>query len=235
MGRSILTLKNKDKNDEGSPDSIFPLLQDAGLNELFLVDDNFSGFLEANKTCEQRKVKLNFGLRLTLCDDIDQKDDEGKNSNSKIILLGKTPEAYERLIEIYTIASTGGFFEESRVDCSVLKKKWNDKDLSAIFPFYDSYLFNNVLTNKICHPDIFFDPVYLVEDNDLPFDDIITDKLSEIDGEQIKAQSIYYSERKDFQAYLTMRCLGKRATLDMPNCEHMSSDSFCFESWEEKQ
>ena len=46
-----------------------------------------------------------------------------------------------------------------------------------------------------------------------------------------KTQSVFYYEREDFLAYLTFRCINKRTNLNKPNLEHMSSDTFCFESY----
>ena len=44
----------------------------------------------------------------------------------------------------------------------------------------------------------------------------------------------FYNKMEDFKAYLTFRCIGvmgKRATLNKPNLDHMCSDKFCLESW----
>lgn len=233
FGKSILTLENKAENDANSADSIFPLLKKADLKELYLVDDHFSGFLQANQNCSDLGVKLNYGLRLTICDDNQEKSDDSLNSNSKIIVFARNLNGYKRLVKLYTDASTEGFYYEPRTDWGKLKKVWNDKDLLMAFPFYDSYVFNNLLTNKICCPDLFSEPFFFEEDNDLPFDNIVSAQLKKMNGNIVKSKSIYYSTRQDFPAYLTFRCINKRTTLSKPNLEHMSSAEFCFESWEE--
>mgnify|MGYP000859660508 CR=1 FL=1 len=231
FGRSILTLENKEENTDNFPDSIFPLLNQAQLKELFLVEDHFSGFLQANKNCADLDIKLNYGLRFTVCDDFKNKNEDSLNSNSKVIVFAKNLKGYKRLVKLYTHASTEGFYYEPRTDWRVLQKIWSDKDLLMAFPFYDSYVFNNLLTNKICQPDLFTDHFYFHEDNDLPFDDIVSNKLNSMDVNLINAKSIYYAKKNDFPAYLTFRCMSKRTTLSKPNFEHMSSDEFCFESW----
>lgn len=233
FGRSILTLEDRSENCDDQPDSIFPLLQQADLNELFLVDDHFSGFLQANQNCDKLGLKLNYGLRLTVCDDNQDKNEESLNSNSKVIVFAKNLNGYKRLVKIYTNSSNDGFYYEPRTDWKRLKKIWSDSDLAMAIPFYDSYVFNNLLTNKVCCPDLFTEPFYFEEDNDLPFDHLVSDKLYSMGVETLKSKSIYYATRAEFPAYLTFRCINKRTTLSKPNLEHMSSAEFCFESWKE--
>jgi DNA polymerase III alpha subunit len=233
FGRSILTLENKEENTDNSADSIFPLLKQADLKELFLVEDHFSGFLQANKNCSDLSIKLNYGLRFTICDDYKDKSEESLNSNSKVVVFAKNLKGYKRLVKLYTHASTEGFYYEPRTDWKILQKIWSDNDLLMAFPFYDSFVFNNLLTNKVCQPDLFTEHFYFIEDNDLPFDDIVRQKLESSQSNLISAKSIYYSTKNDFPAYLTFRCINNRTTLSKPNLEHMSSDRFCFESWKE--
>ena len=80
----------------------------------------------------------------------------------------------------------------------------------------------------------FTEPTYFVEDNDLPFDNLIKLKVMNISNKIQKTQSIYYRNKKDFKAYLTFRCINKRSTLDKPELDHMTSDEFCVEGWKEK-
>tara|TARA_Y100000310_G_C20390285_1_gene672416 strand:- start:232 stop:573 length:342 start_codon:yes stop_codon:yes gene_type:complete len=106
-------------------------------------------------------------------------------------------------------------------------------------PFYDSFLFKNTLCNSICIPDFTFtDPTFFIEDNDVPFDKVIQDKVKEyIEANNFdlqKAKSIFYAEEEDFKAYLTFRCINNRSTLNKPNLDHMCSDKFSFESWKEQ-
>ncbi len=80
-------------------------------------------------------------------------------------------------------------------------------------------------------------PIYFIENNNLPFDSIIKNKIKEIVGDSglaFEAQSIYYEKKEDFLAYLTFRCISERTTLNKPNLEHCSSNEFCAESFKEK-
>ena len=46
LGRSILTLEDKDEKDD-YPDSIIQICKENKMKELYLVEDNMSSFLEA--------------------------------------------------------------------------------------------------------------------------------------------------------------------------------------------
>ncbi len=234
LGRSILTLEN----DESAPDesdSIFNICKENELKQLVLVDNNMSGFLQAYQNSKEAKIKLVFGIRITICNDMEQKDADSLKTNNKIIIFLKNEEGYKRLIRIFSQASRDGFYYEPRTDYKNLKKHWNDKELSLVMPFYDSYIFKNALYSNICVPEFnFTEPTYFLEDNDLPFDELIKSKVMSVSSKTQKAQSIFYKEKKDFKAYLTFRCINNRSTLEKPEIEHMTSDEFCVESWKEK-
>ena len=104
-----------------------------------------------------------------------------------------------------------------------------------VIPFYDSYIFKYTLENNVCVPEFeFANPTYFIEDNDLPFDNLIKEKVESVSNDTQKTQSIYYKDKKDFKAYLTFRCINNRSTLDKPELQHMTSDEFCIEGWKEK-
>lgn len=238
LGKSILTLAKAGSSEADEPSSIIDIAKKLSLENLYLVDDSVSGFLEAYKSCEDAKINLRFGLRLTVCDDIDNKTAESRDKEHKVIVFIRNSEGYKDLIKISTVASTNGFYYYPRIDCKILKNLWNENNLSLGIPFYDSYVFKNNLSYSICVPDFSFcNPVYFVEDNNLPFDGILKSKVEEIVSDKmlaVKSQSIYYENKEDFLAYLTFRCISERTTLNKPNLEHCSSNEFCAESFKEK-
>jgi DNA polymerase-3 subunit alpha len=238
LGKSILTLAKAGSSEADEPSSILDIAKKLKLENLYLVDDSISGFLEAYKSCEDAKINLRFGLRLTICDDIDNKTADSRDKEHKVIVFIKNTEGYKDLIKISTVASTNGFYYYPRIDCKTLKELWNENNLCIGIPFYDSYVFKNNLTYSICVPDFnFCKPVYFVEDNNLPFDGILKSKIEEIVGDKnlaVKCQSVYYENKEDFLAYLTFRCISERTTLNKPNLEHCSSNEFCAESFKEK-
>lgn len=238
LGKSILTLAKAGSSSEHEPSSIIDIAKKLKLEKVYLVEDSISGFLEAYKSCEEAKLDLRFGLRLTVCDDIGNKTAESKDKEHKIIVFLRNSQGYKNLVKISTLASTDGFYYYPRIDCKKLKELWDENNLIMTIPFYDSYVFKNNLTYSICIPDFnFCRPIYLIENNNLPFDSIIKRKIEEIvgkSGSAFKSQSIYYENKEDFLTYLTFRCISNRTTLNKPNLDHLSSNEFCAESFKEK-
>jgi len=233
LGRSILTLEDKDKKDD-YPDSIIQICKENKMKELYLVEDNMSSFLEAYSNCRKNNIKLNYGLRISVTESMSDKSEESKTKSSKIILFFKNKEGYQLLTKLYSIAAKEGFYYEPRLDYETISKNWTD-DLILCIPFYDSFIFNNTLKNSLCIPQFdFTKPIFFIEDNDLPFDSLVKQKALSFaqknDLKIYKAQSVFYKERKDFKAYLTFRCINNRSVLNKPNLDHMSSNEFCFES-----
>ena len=238
IGRSVLTFKGLDSSKENEPDSIVDLAHSAGLKKVFVVEDTMSGLLEAYKNLKEAKIGLHFGIRITVCSDITTKNAESVENSCKFIIFAKNTNGYKKLIKLHSIAAKEGFYYEPRLDYSNIKSNWDDKSLSLCVPFYDSFLYKNLLTTSVCVPDTNSIPLtFFTEDNDLPFDHLIKEKVekyAENKHEVVKTKSIYYKNKKDFKDYLTFKCIGKRTTLDKPNMDHMCSDEFCFESYNEK-
>lgn len=237
LGRSILTLEDKDEKDD-YPDSIIQICKENKMKELYLVEDNMSSFLEAYSNCRKNNIKLNYGLRISVTESMSDKSEESKTKSSKIILFFKNKKGYQQLTKLYSIAAKEGFYYEPRLDYETISKNWTD-DLILCIPFYDSFIFNNTLKNSLCVPQFdFTKPIFFIEDNDLPFDSLVKEKalsFAEKNGLKIyKAQSIFYNLTEDFKAYLTFRCINNRSVLNKPNLDHMSSNEFCFESMNKK-
>ena len=237
LGRSILTLEDKAVEDD-YPDSIVQIAKENNLKEICLVEDNMSSFLEAYTNTRNNNIKLNYGLRVSITESVEDKTEESKQKTSKIIIFSRNKKGHEVLTKIFSVAAKTGFYYEPRIDYNLLKLNWT-KDLILAIPFYDSFIFNNTLKNYICIPQLdFTNPIAFIEDNNLPFDNIISKKIElytkENGIETFKAKSIFYKNKKDFKAYLTFRCINNRSILNKPELEHMSSDEFSFESYSER-
>ena len=93
------------------------------------------------------------------------------------------------------------------------------------------------MSYSLCCPELkFTKPTFFTEDNNLPFDQIVRQKVIKFCADQyeiVSSKSIYYETREDFKAYMTFRCINNRTTLNKPNLEHMCSAEFSFESWKE--
>lgn len=238
LGKSILTLekpRNKEKESE-YPIRILDLLIENKLDTLVLVDDNVSGLLQASKNCQDNKIKLVFGLRISVTDNVEDKKEENLNKKSKYIIFVKNPNGYQNLIKIWTFAATNGFYYEPCIDFKTLKTFWDEKNLSLVVPFYDSFLYLNNFESHIHVPDFSFtEPKFLIENNELPFDNFLKDKVTKFSSENkfdfLNAQSIFYKSSKDFIAYLAFKCIHNRTTVEKPNLDHMASDEFNFDKW----
>ena len=237
IGRSILSLKEKGSSLENGPRSIVDLCLNRGVKDVYLVDDSMSGFLEAYINLSAVKLNLKFGLRISICNDLKEKNEAALAKTSKIVVFANNEDGYKALIKIYTKAAQEGFYYEPRIDYKSLASFWNEKDLTLMIPFYDSFLHKNSLCGSVCVPDFkFTKPVFSVEENDIPFNFLIENHVKNFAGKEheiIKTKSIYYEKKEDFKAYLTFKCINNRTTLDKPNLDHMTSDEFCLEALNE--
>lgn len=240
IGRSILTLEEAGSSPANGPDSIFDICKEESMDSVCLVEDAMTGYLQAYKNAKKEKMKLLFGLRVTACPDLAEKSEEALNKSHKVIIFIKNKKGYSKLVSLSTEASLNGFYYKPRVDYKLLKKIWSDKDLGLCIPFYDSFIYRNLLTSSTCIPEFdFTKPTYLMEDNGLPFDKMLRDRIknytkSTSSDKILETQSVFYKNKKDFKAYLTHRCINNRSSLDKPEIEHMCSNEFCAETWKEK-
>lgn len=242
IGESILTLNDPKKSTEGGSDSIFSLLEKNSIKQLVLVEDSPTGFLQAKKMCEDHDISLVFGLRLKVCSNMQNEEEKEKKATShKIIVFAKNDDGCKLLNKIYTAAFTEG---SGYLDSPRIKGIWQEKNLKLAVPFYDSFIFNNLMTYNACIPDFSFaSPTFFTEDNDLPFDNLIKSKVHQYCGENEypieKVKSIYYNNREDFEAFQTYKCIcsrsftGRNASLAKPQLDHCGSAEFSLESWRE--
>jgi DNA polymerase III alpha subunit len=245
IGKSILTLSApKSEGAEDSSDSVFDIALNNNLEKVFLVEDSFMGFLQARKVCSDLSKQLIFGIRLDFCEDASNiEDSKSVKCSHKIIIFPKNSDGCKDLNKIYTLAKTK---YKGWLDLNILKKHWNENNLSLAIPFYDSFLFNNLTTFQSCFVNFSFtNPTFFTESNDLPFDSIINQSVKNYcdknNLETQAVQSIYYKDKKDFSAYLTYKLIcgrssfaGRELSLEKPNFDHLGSDQFCWESYMEK-
>jgi len=241
LGKSILSLEVPTATLKPER-NIISLIQKAGLDKLVLVEDSLTGFLQAKKVSESAGIQLVFGLRLSCCDDATGETTGREDATAhKIIIFSRNDAGCRLLNKIYSWAFTNG---EGRIDMMHLKKFWDSTALKLAIPFYDSFIFNNLMSFKNCVVDFStINPTFFLESNDLPFDMMVRESVLKyaIQGDfpTEETQSIYYSTQADFSAYQTRKCIHKRAsfgnaTLSKPNLDHCASDQFSFESWHKK-
>jgi DNA polymerase III alpha subunit len=246
ISKSILTLAAYDSERDPKviePDSAIQICKENGLDELVLVEDSMGGFMEAYQNCKECGLKLIFGFRVTFVTDATTDSEDNSLSSHKNIIFARNTRGYRQLIKIYTQASADLAFKGiARLDYEQVKKHWTD-DLQLAVPFYDSFIYYNNFSNHVCIPTFdFTQPLFFIEDNGLPFDELLRDRVYKyVDGKDtpvIPAQTIYYKDDQDFRAWQTFKCMlktyGRAKTLEMPNMNHCCSDSFSFKSWKKK-
>lgn len=239
FGRSILTLEKKNSSKDTGPDSIIDLALKHDIKDVYLIEDNLSSFIEAYENSAAAGLNLRYGLRLTMTNDASKKDEESLKSNHKLIIFALNTAGWYKLCSIYSKAACDFKYYEPRMDYKTLKELWS-ADLGAAVPFYDSFLYNNNLLGNNCIPDLFFDPVFFLENNDLPMDEtmrgIVQDFCFSNNEPKIQeTQTIYYNRYSDFKAYNVFRCIDKRSTLAKPNLENFCSNTFCLEHYLENE
>ena len=237
IGKSILTLEDG-KHEANEPDSIIEIAKDNNLKKVFLVEDCFSGFLQAYRNLKAHSIDLIFGIKFVFCENLSYKNEEELTKHHKVIVFANGDEGYKTLIKLWTKASTEGFYYTPRLDMNVLKEHFSE-NIKIALPFYDNFIFNNSLRGYQCVPFIEnYKPSVFIEKNGLVFDNLIKNKMTDFakanDLDIIPTKSIYYKNKKDFKSFLTFRCINNRTTLNKPEMEHMSSNEFCFESWMEQ-
>mgnify|MGYP001204680614 CR=1 FL=1 len=189
LGKSILTLSDED--DPSGPDSIIGICKNHNLSQMFLVEDSMSGFLEAYTNSEKNKIQLIYGIRLTICRDMEKKNEQSLSEESKYIIFAKNKNGYKKLIKIYSEAATEGFYYVPRFDFDRLKENWDDKSLELCVPFYDSFLFKNCLLSKRVLPNVdFTEMTFFEEENNLPFDGLLRRRLRDYTDDGKKYNSI---------------------------------------------
>lgn len=238
--RSILTLDPpKEEIKDFEPVSIFSICKLNNIKDLYLSDSNFGGFFDAYKNSKKENINLHYGIKFYCCDDITKKDEESKNKEHKVVVWALTTAGVKLLQKLYSKAATEGFYYYPRVDYNLIKEYVgkNNEDLMLTIPFYDSFVFNNLMKlNCNILPDFGkIKPIFFIESHDLPFDDILKSNIKDIssflDCPTEEVHGIYYYKNKDFKNYLVFRTFEDRNTLNKPNIEYMSSDKFSFESY----
>ncbi len=234
IGKSILTLDPTVDSDlqnietyPNGPKSIFGILSEENLTELILLEDNFYSFYSAYTHCKNNKIKLIYGINFQY--------KEGDHL-SRVSVFMKNKLGYRDLILLDAKRNEKGFLEFTDL------KNLLTANLLLTIPFYDSFIHSNSMTfSKFSDALLSMSPVFFLEDNGLPFDDIIRKSVVDICGDRfelLESKTICYYKRSDIDAFLTYKCICNRSfgkkSLAKPNFDHFSSDEFCWESYKER-
>lgn len=230
--------KLKQKKTRG-PVSLCDLAKEENLKRLHLVSSNWIDFMSAHKNLKEIGCDLHFGLKLVICDDMNDKSEASFKTESKVIiwLAGDGDTDYERLINIFTRAANEGFYYVPRLDWKTLCEMWRDNLLLSL-PFYSSFLAKNTLTFSSIAPTLPVTPLVLREvGQQIPFDFLLEstiEKYAKATSAQIQdVKTIYYKEREDAKPWQVWREILERTTHAKPNMEHCCSREFSWASFKE--
>ena len=235
LSDSILTLEPKETSIPENPTSIFDLVKDGDLKELFLVDTRMDGFVEAQKNADKQGVQLNYGIKFVCCEDHEEKNEDSLATESNIIIFARNTDGISDLIRIYNRAWTENFYYQGRTSWRQIKEFWTE-NLLLVLPFFSSYLAKNTLTTRTIIPSF---PVKEKEvlvfneiNSHLPFESLIKDAIEKSFSKDqiINTKSVYYKNYSDFLAYQIYKCIHNKTKWDMPNINHLASNTF---SWED--
>jgi len=199
------------------------IAEENNLEEVFLIEDSMISFPDAFRTFGN---KLRFGLRLSIYN-------EDLTSASKIIAFADGDEGCNELYKLYT----------ESFDKTIVNPWESYKNIQFVVPFYDSFLYNNIFYFTNCMPNLPEGTIFLIEENMLPFDHIVSSKVLDYceryKMKTVYAKSIFYENRDDIEAFQTYKILcnrkpGRSSCLSRPNLTHFGSKEFCIESWKQK-
>lgn len=235
LGLATLTLEKPEEIDDNKPISIFSIAKKYKLSDIYLVENNFSGFIEAYKNSKDNKINLRFGLSLVICNDLNDKSEPSFKTESKIIIWMKNSEAYKDLIRISSKASTDGFYYVPRLDWKTLKEMWTN-NLFLSIPSYSSFLHNNLLKGYECVPDFGnIKPNIFISKMNLPFDFLIEKshrKYAENNNlDIIECHPVRFYSSKQLDSYICFKTIHNRSTMSKPQFDNFASRDFCWESY----
>ena len=238
IGKSTLTLEKPEEILDNKPISIFSIAKANNLKEVYLVENNFSGFIESYKNSKDNNIQLKFGLKLVICNNIEDKSKESENTESKVIIWMKNSAGYSDLIKIYSKAACDGFYYYPRLDWALLQSMFTD-NLFLSIPSYSSFLHNNLLKRMECVPDFGkIKPNIMVSNMSLPFDFLIKEAHTAYAKSNnlniIEIHPIYFYGRKQLDSYLCFKAIHNRGQFSNIKVDHHSSSEFCWEEYLKK-
>lgn len=223
------------------PLSLCDLAKAEGLKQVHVVDDRFANYFSLHRGLKEVGTTLNFGLKLTVCDDMAVKDEASLKNESKVVVWmnGDGSADYEAAINLYSLAATEGFYYEPRIDWKTLRANWH-ADLVLSLPFYSSFLARNLMSFASIVPELPPGPLLVLQEVDqrMPYDEILDEAVQRYVAATPGAilqpvKSVYYVTRQQARAQLTWQCILDRATWDKPKPEGFTSREFSWEAYKE--
>lgn len=223
---SILTTENSGKSSDDEAPSIFDCAKDLGLKKIFVADDYPAAFEDLKGKQEKEGVQVCYGLRFKV-----SHNPETPNSWARYTIWAKNGAGFKELCKIYCHYSTTGRI----LSFKFLTENFS-KNLILMPNFYDGPFYNNLLCHEWYHLLDFqgLKPLFEMQDNGLPIDSLIRDKIEEFCNNHkypvINTKSIYYRKKEEFKSFMAYKCIVNRSSFDKPELAMFSSDQFCTEA-----
>lgn len=216
IGKSILSVSK-----------LASIVKDKGLKKVAVLEDSEKSSPMTNVVALHDKINpvadLCFGFLF-------KTGQEEKESHHKLGVFMLNDNGWTSLCQINNIYMEKGY---------VSAKELSSLDLSnnlIVVPFYQSFLFNNLFVyGSKCLPDIMFlrhnKAIFFLEDYGAIFDGVLTEKIEsfvkENGFETIQTHTVLYEKPEDCLSLQVFRCSQNRTTLEKPNLNRFSHDSFC--------
>jgi len=223
---SILSLSEKAVG--GGSNSIVEIAEEMSIDKVFLVEKNPSSFPLAFNNLGK---KLVYGIEFIVCQNIEDKTPASVETEHKVIIFAKSGSSYSNfLMKLYSIAATEGDYNgQPRLDFKIIDNNW-DQDLLMVIPFYDSFLYNNLLLGYKCNISLNQNPILCLENHDLPYDVIMKKKVKQFadqnDCETLDTHKVLYKRKIDVISFQTYKCIKNKTNIEKPNLEGFASKSF---------
>lgn len=248
LGKSILTTDDAKDIKEDAPISIFSIAKAHNLDKIYIVDNSMVSFMPSYKQANKLGKQLIFGMKFIINSNPSDKSEKSTYSDSNVIVWIKNSAGYQDLIRLYSVINgTPENYFWDRFNSKVLYRgAWDvlqrfvTDNLVLTIPFYDSFLYKNLLTyGAISVPEFGkLKPSFILEDHNLPFDALLRKSVNHYCQEHnytcFEGHSIYYYKKADVRAFQMLKCISGRTSFEMPNMEYFCQDTFSFESYLER-
>ncbi len=236
LGRSILPPEKPDAKDKEALVSIYDIVKKYKLKQVCILDDSTLCLPSIYKDLNEI-TQLVYGINFVVCQNVKDRSDESRKTESKITVYMKGADAYEDFLAFHNgiCGKEENFYYQPRADWDLVKSLWT-KNLGMVLPAYDNFLHNNLFLNFNCIPDFGkIKPIFTYADMGLPFDYVLSEQIKKYAAEnKLNCQEVhpvYYYSKADFKAYTIFRCIENRSKFSKPDLGYFSSDEFCWESY----
>jgi DNA polymerase III alpha subunit len=235
LGRGIIQVNEYNAEKPSLAPNLADLCVKHEIKQAYVVDDSLGGIWPIFKTLKAVGTSVVFGLRINFVTNAEDKGETSNVSSHKNILFVKNEAGYKELIKISSKAHVDFFHSQPRLDYNHFHSIGTENLVLAV-PFYDSFIYQNLLTENQCVPDFRkLRPTFFVENNNLPIDGPLAEAVrsyaANIGSEVLETQSVYYEKPEDCIAYVARRCMdrsfGRNKTLSKPELPHFGSNKFC--------